>query len=182
MMSVIRPALGVARSKSPSAARRSRADRFLRTCGSTRFCSWLTRISPMPNSSIRSAMRVHLLGGGVARHLADGLERNGGDGIAGRAMGVDVGLRPVREIRVAASGIASGRRSRTRAARNRRRCAPVPLPAPAACPMRLISSNSRVDPAAHFLGADGVDQNLDARLVDIVAAAVLVIDAQHASR
>ena len=32
---------------------------------------------------------------------------------------------------------------------------------------------------AHFLGADRVDQDFDALFVDVVAAAVLIVDAQH---
>ena len=46
-------------------------------------------------------------------------------------------------------------------------------------PVRLDLLEFALHPAAHFLGADGVDEDLDALLVDVVAAAVLVVDAQH---
>ena len=36
---------------------------FLRTCGSTRFCSWLTRISPMAEFVHQIGQRIHLLDG-----------------------------------------------------------------------------------------------------------------------
>jgi hypothetical protein len=42
------------------------------TCGRTRFCSLLTRISLRANRSARSAISVHLIGAGVTRRLAPG--------------------------------------------------------------------------------------------------------------
>ena len=120
---------------------------------------------------------VHLHMADVARRLADGLQRDRRDGIAGRAVLVDVGLFPVFEI-IAADGHFVVQRLEFR----RREIGPDAVQ----FFLRKLQGAGGFDlfefalhPALHLFLADGVDQNLDALLVDVVAAAVLIVHAQH---
>jgi hypothetical protein len=72
MISETSPTFGVA-TRSRRALCQSAADRAVRTCGSTRFCSCPTRISPKLIAVGEIGDRVHLLGGGVAGRRAFGL-------------------------------------------------------------------------------------------------------------
>ena len=73
---------------------------------------------------------AHLVGRGIARNAAIGLQRDVDDGIAIDAVGPEVVLGPAREGRVGELRLLEGRptsaaASRRRAARNRRRCGRV---------------------------------------------------------
>jgi hypothetical protein len=125
--------------------------------------------------------RVHLLGGRVARRRADRLERHGDDAVARHAVLRDVPPHETREI-----GIARGRPiERGRAHRRRRQIGRGEIRGDA----RDFGGRQRqgvVPPIREFaldLGAELVlahlvDQNLDPRLVFVVAPAVEVVDAQ----
>ena len=84
----------------PSRARaRRRAGPRSATCGRTRFCSWLTRISPW--RCVRDVCHaVHLRRAGVARRRAGRLQRRRDDGVARHAVRRDVVFQPQREVAV----------------------------------------------------------------------------------
>ena len=125
--------------------------------------------------------RVHLLGGGVAGRAAGRLQRERDDGVAGHLVRRDV-ARP------------SGRTRRSA----RRACASAgglvlePLVGRVAEAARDLGERRRIerqravlhalpfglDLAGERLGAEVAHQDLDARLVDVVAPAELVVDAQ----
>ena len=124
---------------------------------------------------------VHLRRGGIAGRSAHRLERQGHDGIAGALVVEDRVVEPGAEAPVRGAGLAQ----RGRIVRQR-------LVVGVAEPRRDPGRHRRVerqravpdrppfllDLAREFLGAELVHQDLDARLVDIVAPAVLVVGAQ----
>ena len=126
--------------------------------------------------------RVHLLGGGVARRPALGLQRQRDD----RHSPAPCAARPNSGTRRSKRGIC--------------RCAPLQLGRRVRQPFVVgiaeargdVGDQCRIDRqraildglpfrfdlGGELLGAELVDENLDARLVDVVAAAVLIVDAQ----
>src|SRR5579862_6946704 len=122
--------------------------------------------------------RVHLRVRRVARHAADGLQGDRRDGVARRAVSGDVRLHPVRE-RCVAGGHLVGKR--LEGGRREIGVDAVELRArqlERATFADLLELHHRA--AAHLFGAERVGQDLDARLVEIVAAPFLVVDAHHA--
>ena len=180
MMSVIRPTLGVAR-PTPSAPRHSAGRSLLRDVRQHQIL--LVGDADLAEGILLGQIGdgVHLLGGGVARRPADRLQRDGDDGIA-RPL---VGATSWRAQRANAASVARARRSsagRRHSASKAGgakwpRCARPRLRASFSAPSR-ISAHSASTLPGELLGADLVDQDLDARLVDVVAPAVLVVDAQ----
>ena len=131
---------------------------------------------------------VHLLGGGIARDAADRLQRDGDDGVARHLVRRDVVLRPSARSRGSSSRAArsAGDRGRQRLEGRRRevgaRCARARRPAASSSPSwhrrRTRPRPRRVNSSAPSL----VHQDLDARLVHVVAPAVAVVDAQDRLR
>ncbi len=127
---------------------------------------------------------LHLLGRGIARNAADGLQRNGHDPIARHLMRRDILPNETGEIRV--FGHAFGDRARLR--RPRRQIGqgeigtdPVDFRLRQGQHRRL-AAKFRFDRRAHFLGAFLVHQDLDAGLEFVVAAAFEIVDAQNRIR
>src|SRR4051812_15668483 len=124
--------------------------------------------------------RIHLLGGGIARRRADRLQRDRDDGISRVLVRGDRVLAPCLEIRIG-RGLAQFVRivrqllvsgvGETRA--DVLDHLVVDLERGVADMLPLL-----LDLAREFFDAELVHQDLDARLVDVVAAAVLVIDPQ----
>ena len=85
MMSVIRPAFGVARSKFLQ-PRIDRRQILLADMRQHQILFMADADFAHAEAVHQIGERVHLLGAGIARHAADGFQRNRGDGIARRAM------------------------------------------------------------------------------------------------
>ena len=129
---------------------------------------------------------VHLVGGGVARHAADRLQRDRDDRVARHAVAADVVADPAVEGRIGEARALQRRRSRRaaphrRAARNRRRCGGPPPPAGCSTPWRFASNSASISSAMVSMPRL-VDEDLDARLVLVVAPSVHVVDAQDRLR
>ena len=118
---------------------------------------------------------------GIARRRAGGLQRDGDDAIARHAMRRHVGLQPQREVAV--FELQRFHRAATAAPmrqRRRRELAGDRLDGLGRQLQRAVLDLGvlGLDLLAHLLGADLVHQDLDARLVEVVAPAVAVVDAQ----
>ena len=126
-------------------------------------------------------MRVHLLGGGVAGRPALGLERQRDDGVAGELVVGDRVVEPSGEAAVA--GARLGELGRVVV---ERRIVGIAEAGRDIGDHRRIERQRAVldrlpfglDLLGEGLGAEIVHQDLDARLVDVVAPAELVVDAQ----
>ena len=121
---------------------------------------------------------IHLRGRGVAGNAANGFQGNGDDGIARLLVRVGVARHPAIETAV---GLTQGRGRRTRRERRRRE---IGLDAPDLRFRQLQDTVPDADPflldlAREGLHAKTVQEDLDARLMDIVATAVQVVDAQN---
>jgi hypothetical protein len=124
--------------------------------------------------------RVHLLGGGIARRRADRLQRDRDDGIALHLVRGHRVLAPRLEIKIG-RGLAQlvrivrqllvGRIGEARADVLDHLVVDLERGVANVLPLLL-------DLARELLDAELVHQDLDARLVDVVAAAVLVVDAE----
>src|SRR3954468_21824020 len=124
--------------------------------------------------------RIHLLGSGITRRRADRLQRDRDDGIALDLVRGDRVLAPRLEIRIG-RGLAQlvrhvrqllvGRGGEARADVLDHLVVDLERGVADVLPLFL-------DLAREFLDAELVHQDLDARLVDVVAAAVLIVDAQ----
>ena len=185
MMSVIRPALAVARPISDQrvidglevGARHMRQDEVL-----------LVADADLVEAVVLGKIgdRLHLAVGGVARRPADRLQRDRHRRIVGVLVRGDVLGEPVAERARVQPGkpdclVALGRGPPAAAARNRRgwratsASGSLSSPSFSACQLGL-------DLAGQLLGAGLVDEDLDARLVLVVAAAVQIVDAQDRRR
>ncbi len=124
--------------------------------------------------------RIHLVGGRIARRLAYGLQRHGHDGIALHLVREDRVLAPCLELRIVRRLLQLLRHVRQRLVGRIEEARADVLDDP------LIELEHAVadllplllDLAAELLGAELVHQDLDARLVDVVAAAILIVGAQ----
>ena len=124
----------------------------------------------------------HLHRAGIARRRAGGLQRSGDDAIARHAMRRHVGLEPQREVAVFELQRLDLRpRGRPLRQRRRRELAGDRLDGLGRQLQRAVLDRGilGLDLLAHLLGADLVHQDLDARLVEVVAPAVAVVDAQR---
>eukprot|EP01022_Parablepharisma_sp_SALTPOND_P026560 TRINITY_DN643_c0_g3_i1.p1 TRINITY_DN643_c0_g3~~TRINITY_DN643_c0_g3_i1.p1 ORF type:complete len:1321 (+),score=447.37 TRINITY_DN643_c0_g3_i1:3726-7688(+) len=124
---------------------------------------------------------VHLVGGDVARRHARLLQRQQHGGIARLLVGLDVALDPVGKttvfgLQAFVLGIHRRQGSVGRIGEELRHALQFFLGQGGGTVLDL--GPFLLDLAGKFLGADGLDQDLDARLVHVVAAAVLVVDAQ----
>ena len=124
--------------------------------------------------------KIHLVGACITRDPADRLQGHGHDRIAGNLVPRDIRVVPGGKVQVTpripkvfvrqgleGGGAEIGSDTVDLGRGNRH---------PTAC---LDLCEFGFDLSAHFLCADLVDEDLDARLVDIVASSVLVIDAHH---
>ena len=86
----------------------------MRTCGSTRFCSWRDAHLVEGIALGEVGDRVHLVGGGVAGHAADRLQRDGDDGVARLLVRMRVARHPAIEgaLRRTQTPPCAGRRSK----------------------------------------------------------------------
>ena len=124
----------------------------------------------------------HLQRAGIARRRARRLQRNGDDAIARQAMGRHVGLQPQREVTVfELQRFHRAGHGRPMRQRRRRELAGDRLDGLGRKLQRAVLDLGilGLDFLAHLLGADLVHQDLYARLVEIVAPAVAVVDAQR---
>ena len=123
------------------------------------------------------------VGGGIAGRAAFGLERQRHDGVARRPCGWRPNCRAKRAKRAVGSralgelGRAVVERLDSRDSGSARAISATTAGSSASAPS-LIALPLGLDLLREFLGAELVDQDLDARLVDVVAPAVLVVDAQ----
>ena len=151
------------------------------TCGSTRFCSWVTRMSSRRVALGQVGDDLHLLGRGVARGLADRLQRDVDDGVARRLVGLHVVAR--RSGRRRASALAASKRLRLAGRVSKRGGAKAPRMRASSVsgrstPVRRSCAHSASTWRANSSAPRRGDQDLDPRLVDVVAPAVAVVDAQ----
>ena len=126
--------------------------------------------------------RVHLLRRDVAGNAARRLQRDGDDGVAGRLVGGEVHRGPAGELRVLGLAALDSRRSSagrvSSGGEAKRARMPSTISGARVNFGRGRRSNSSSTSALNLSMPKLVDQDLDARLVDVVAPAVLVIDAQ----
>ena len=123
---------------------------------------------------------IHLLGGAVARRHAGLFQRQHDRGVARHLVRLDVALQPVGEglvVLMAAARVDA----RQRQVRLRIEVGGDAVEFLLRQGFRTVLQvgEFRFDQAREFLGADGLDQDLDAGLVLVVAAAELVVHAHH---
>ena len=127
--------------------------------------------------------RLHLRRRGIAGNAAVGLQREGDDGIAGLAMGVrhccaSRARRPSPRARLAT--ISGGKGSAgAKAGRRELRLDALDLGGRQGQRAVLDPGPFLLDRLGEFGRAHGGDQDLDPRLVEIVAPAEQIVDAQH---
>ncbi len=124
---------------------------------------------------------VHLVGRAVARGVAGRLQRDVEDAVAWLPVGVDVVAREAGQAAVGRLGRLEGRRRRRKRLelRNREGCADARHLGGRNIDAGADPAPFLFDLAGEFLGAQGRDQDLDPRLVQVVAAALAVVDPHH---